>query len=283
MPELPEVETTLRGIRPYIEDQTITTVIVRNYILRWPISKTISNNLANQHVHKITRRAKYLLFHCDSGTLIIHLGMSGNLRILNSIINTSKHDHVDIKFNNGYILRFNDPRRFGAFLWTEDSINSHALFSHLGPEPLSRSFSSKYLIKIAQGRKSKIKNFIMNAKVVVGIGNIYANESLLLSNIHPETVTGTLDQKELIRFVIVIKLLLEKAINNGGTTLKNFRKSNGKPGHFAQHLNVYGRNKCDCYCCGSKIQKLKTASRATYYCPICQKKINKRRMLRLYS
>ncbi|NQY51569.1 MAG: bifunctional DNA-formamidopyrimidine glycosylase/DNA-(apurinic or apyrimidinic site) lyase [Piscirickettsiaceae bacterium] len=270
MPELPEVETTRRGISPYIEDQTINQVIVRNYLLRWPIPKTIANDLANQHVHKITRRAKYLLFHCNSGTLIIHLGMSGNLRILNGPINIGKHDHIDIKFNNGYMLRFNDPRRFGAFVWTEDPINNHILLHHLGPEPLSSSFSSEYLIRIARGRRSKIKNFIMNSKFVVGIGNIYANESLFLSNIHPETITGTLDQKKLSRFVTVIKLLLEKAIHNGGTTLKNFKKSDGKPGYFAQYLNVYGRNKCDCYRCGSKIQLLKGANRATYYCPICQ-------------
>ena len=175
MPELPEVETTRRGISPYLEGQMITTVVVRNHSLRWPIPATLAETLANQQVKKITRRAKYLLFHCDSGTLLIHLGMSGSLRLLDRPEEVAKHDHVDINFANGYLLRFTDPRRFGAILWTEDAITEHKLLNHLGPEPLSDSFSTDYLLGKAKGRKSSIKTFIMNGQIVVGVGNIYAN------------------------------------------------------------------------------------------------------------
>ena len=271
MPELPEVETTLRGIKPYMEDQIITKVTVRNHILRWPIPATIAETLANQYIHQITRRAKYLLFHCDLGILLIHLGMSGSIRILGSTTDIGRHDHVDINLNNGYLLRFTDPRRFGAILWTECSIDDHFLLSHLGPEPLSRLFSDDYLIQKAMGRKSSIKTFIMNGKIVVGIGNIYANEALFLAGIHPKTITGTLPRNKLNKLVRVIKEVLKKAISEGGTTLKDFKRSNGKPGYFARYLNVYGRNERACYHCGSKIELFREAHRATYYCPMCQK------------
>ncbi|OUR64576.1 DNA-formamidopyrimidine glycosylase [Methylophaga sp. 42_25_T18] len=271
MPELPEVETTRRGISPYLEGQTITKVIVRNHSLRWPIPATLTEILAQQQVNKITRRAKYLLFHCDSGTLLIHLGMSGSLRILDKPEDVAKHDHVDINFDNGYLLRYTDPRRFGAILWTEKNITEHKLLNHLGPEPLSDSFTTDYLMGKAKGRKSSIKTFIMNGKIVVGVGNIYANEALFLAGIHPKKLAGELSKTEGKQLVNSIKQVLEKAIIAGGTTLKDFRKSDGKPGYFSQQLNVYGRNDQACYHCGSNIQLFKESQRATFFCPLCQK------------
>lgn len=269
MPELPEVETTRLGISPYIEGQTITKVVVRNYKLRWPIPSTIAETLTKQHINKITRRAKYLFFHCDSGTLLIHLGMSGSLRLLKIHAEPEKHDHVDITVDNGYLLRYTDPRRFGAILWTEEPIDEHVLINQLGPEPLSSLFSTDYLKQKAKGRKSSIKTFIMNGKIVVGVGNIYANEALFLAGIHPKTVTGDISLDKFNKLVEAIKQVLEKAIAEGGTTLRDFKKSDGKPGYFAQHLNVYGREQA-CYHCGSIIRLFKEAQRASYYCPLCQ-------------
>lgn len=270
MPELPEVETTCRGISPYIEKHTIVDVTVRNHKLRWPIPNDIADTLSKQQIHKISRRAKYLLFHCDSGTLIIHLGMSGSLRILEKHVEPAKHDHVDISMNNGYLLRYTDPRRFGSILWTADNIFSHQLLRHLGPEPLSEHFSTQYLSDQAKGRKSSIKTFIMNGKIVVGVGNIYANEALFLAGIHPQTIASQLTKEKIEKLVTSIKQVLIKAIKEGGTTLKDFKNSDGKPGYFAQHLNVYGRKDQTCYRCSNIIQMYKELQRATYYCPLCQ-------------
>ncbi len=271
MPELPEVETTCRGISPYIEKQIVTDVTVRNHKLRWPIPNDIADTLSKQQVNKISRRAKYLLFHCDSGTLIIHLGMSGSLRILDKYEEPAKHDHVDISIDNGYLLRYTDPRRFGAILWTADNVFSHQLLQHLGPEPLSEDFSAQYLIEQTKKRKSSIKTFIMNGKIVVGVGNIYANEALFLAGIHPKTIASQLSNEKIKKLVSAIKQVLTKAIKEGGTTLKDFKKSDGKPGYFAQHLNVYGRKDLPCYHCSNTIQMYKELQRATYYCPLCQK------------
>ncbi len=271
MPELPEVETVRVGIVLYIEGCTITTVVVRNRRLRWLIPENLSGILANQRIDRITRRAKYLLFNCPAGTLLIHLGMSGILRLLTDNSDVGKHDHVDINFDNGYLLRFTDPRRFGSILWTNDNINNHFLLRHLGPEPLSTSFSTDYLMQKAQGWKRSIKSFIMDCKVVAGVGNIYANESLFLAGIHPKTVTGTILRGKLNKLVDVIKLVLRNAISKGGTTLKDFRTSNGSLGYFSQYLNVYGRNGDACRHCGSSVKVFKEVQRATYYCPLCQK------------
>jgi formamidopyrimidine-DNA glycosylase len=270
VPELPEVETTRRGIRPYIEGQRISDITVRNYSLRWPIPDNLSEILNQQQIHKISRRAKYLLFHCDSGTLILHLGMSGSLRILESDENVNKHDHVDIKVENGYLLRYTDPRRFGAILWTSEAVFDHALLKHLGPEPLSEAFTADYLRSKAKTRKISIKKFIMDGKVVVGVGNIYASEALFIAGINPKKLAKDLSTKEYKQLVLSIKQVLEKAIMAGGTTLKDFKKSDGKPGYFAQQLNVYGRKGQACYHCGSEILNYKEAQRATYYCPLCQ-------------
>ena len=270
MPELPEVETTRRGISPYIEGQRIKKITIRNYSLRWPIPATLSEILNQQQIHKISRRAKYLLFHCDDGTLILHLGMSGSLRILESDENVNKHDHVDITVDNGYLLRYTDPRRFGAILWTSEPISEHALLNHLGPEPLSDDFTAEYFSIKAKTRKISIKKFIMDGKIVVGVGNIYASEALHLARINPKILAKDLSTKKYEQLVLSIKQVLEKAIMAGGTTLKDFKKSDGKPGYFAQQLNVYGRKGQACYHCGSRILDYKEAQRATYYCPLCQ-------------
>jgi len=273
MPELPEVETTRRGISPYIEESTISDVTIRNFSLRWPIQEDLAQILAGQTVKSIQRRAKYLLFQCDSGTLIIHLGMSGKLRILesNAATKAEKHDHFEIEFDNGQLLRYNDPRRFGAILWTTEPIEQHKLLAHLGPEPLTDKFNTDYLYQQTRSRKCSIKTLIMNGKVVVGVGNIYASESLFLAKVHPKTTANKLTKKQSELLVDAIKTILAQAIKAGGTTLKDFRKSDGKPGYFAQQLNVYGRKDEACTQCDGTIQHYKELQRATFFCPNCQK------------
>jgi len=271
MPELPEVETTRRGIAPHIVSHKVTSVTVRNPSLRWPIPGDLADTLKNQSVHSVSRRSKYLLLKCDTGTLIIHLGMSGHLQIIEDGSLVGKHDHVDIQFDHGMTLRYTDPRRFGAVLWSDGSdIYSHPLLAKLGPEPLSDEFSLDYFMRVASGRRVTIKTFVMNGNYVVGVGNIYANESLFLAGIHPKTPAGSLSKKQYEKLLLVIKQVLDKAIAAGGTTLKDFKKSDGKPGYFAQQLNVYGRESEACRVCATEIVQYKEAQRATYYCPQCQ-------------
>lgn len=270
MPELPEVETTRRGVQPYLEAQRIETMIVRHRGLRWPVPDGLEDLVRGQTVHKVERRAKYLLLRCDSGTLMLHLGMSGRLRVLDSDNDIGKHDHVDIYFSNGHVLRFTDPRRFGAVLWTEDNTEQHPLIAHLGPEPLSDDFSGDYLYQRARGRSSNIKSFIMNGEVVVGVGNIYANEALFLAGIHPAKAAGKISKAKMKKLAEAIKLVLDKALLAGGTTLRDFRKSDGKPGYFSQELNVYGRGDLPCLSCEQPIICIRQAQRATYFCKQCQ-------------
>jgi formamidopyrimidine-DNA glycosylase len=270
MPELPEVETTRRGVQPYLQDQVITKMVVRHRGLRWPVPDGLEALISGQTVHHIDRRAKYLLLRCDTGTLIMHLGMSGRLRVLDNDDNIGKHDHVDIYFSNGHVLRFTDPRRFGAVLWTEDDTDKHVLIAHLGPEPLSDAFNADYLHQRAKGRSSNIKSFIMNGEIVVGVGNIYANEALFLAGIHPAKAAGKISKARMARLVDAIKLVLEKALLAGGTTLRDFRRSDGKPGYFTQELHVYGRQDQPCLRCEQPIVSIRQAQRATYYCKQCQ-------------
>jgi len=270
MPELPEVETTRRGVQPFIEGQSISKMVVRHRGLRWPVPDDLENLIADQTVRQVERRAKYLLLRCDTGTLMIHLGMSGRLRVLDNADNIGKHDHVDIHFSNGRVLRFTDPRRFGAVLWTDADTNAHPLIAHLGPEPLSPDFNTDYLFSKAKGRTGNIKSFIMNGEIVVGVGNIYANEALFLAGIHPAKVAGKISKNKISKLVETIKQVLEKALLAGGTTLKDFRKSDGQPGYFAQELNVYGREAKDCLVCQTTISCIRQAQRATYFCKKCQ-------------
>jgi formamidopyrimidine-DNA glycosylase len=271
MPELPEVETTLRGIEPFVLQQKIIDVCIRHYGLRWPIQSDIATVLTGQTVKKAERRGKYLLLSTEKGTLIIHLGMSGSIRILTIETTPKKHDHVDVVFANQARLRFTDPRRFGAFLWTSESIETHPLLKHLGPEPLSDDFTGEYLWKLARKRKVPIKSFIMDSKVVVGVGNIYANEALFEAGIAPKKAAGKIALHHYVALAHAIKKILQAAIQQGGTTLKDFVSSDGSKGYFKVHLQVYGRGGKPCLVCKTALKEIRLGQRSTVYCPRCQK------------
>jgi formamidopyrimidine-DNA glycosylase len=271
MPELPEVETTLRGITPHIVGLKVTAITVRQHKLRWPIPvKQLHAQLIGQKIKRLYRRAKYLLLECDSGTLIIHLGMSGRLRILKDTPPAQKHDHVDIVFNNKIILRYTDPRRFGAVLWVTGNPEQHILLKNLGIEPLDKSFTGAYLQQKLKNKNIAIKTAIMNHHIVVGVGNIYAAEALFLAGIHPVTPAKSLTSLQLKKLVKAIKDILRQAIKQGGTTLKDFTQSDGKPGYFVNKLNVYGRSGLPCVKCDEKLIPLKIGQRSTVYCEHCQ-------------
>lgn len=270
MPELPEVETTRRGISPYCEQQSIHSLTVRQSQLRWPIPADLTQKLDGQLIDRIERRGKYLLFRLPSGTLLIHLGMSGSLRVILTETPAGKHDHVDIKLNNGTLLRYHDPRRFGAILWTDEPLEQHKLLAHLGPEPLSEQFSTDYLFQRSRKRKTPIKSFIMDSQVVVGVGNIYANEALFLSGIHPQSQAGDLPTEAYHHLVIQIRHVLSQAIAQGGTTLRDFVGGDGKPGYFAQQLNVYGKAGQTCGRCSETLQEIRQNNRSSVFCPQCQ-------------
>ena len=269
MPELPEVETTKTGIAPFVENQKITDVIVRQWQLRWPVPKGLKAKLKNVSIKKVLRRAKYLLLETDIGYLMLHLGMSGKLAIVDKSVEIKKHDHFDLAFNNGKILRFNDPRRFGSILWTCDP-SEHKLIKNLGPEPLSPEFTGEFLYNITKKRKANIKSIIMNSHIVVGVGNIYACEALFLSNIHPTQPASSISLKKYIELVKNIKSILKKSIKAGGTTLKDFLNADGKPGYFSQKLFVYGRENDSCQTCNETIENIRLNQRSTFFCPNCQ-------------
>lgn len=239
MPELPEVETSRRGIEPHLVGATILHAVVRNGRLRWPVSEEIYR-LSDQPVLSVQRRAKYLLLELPEGWIIIHLGMSGSLRILPEELPPEKHDHVDLVMSNGKVLRYTDPRRFGAWLWTKE-LEGHNVLAHLGPEPLSDDFNGEYLHQKCAKKKTAIKPWLMDNKLVVGVGNIYASESLFAAGIHPDRLASSLSLAECELLARVIKAVLLRSIEQGGTTLKDFLQSDGKPGYFAQELQVYGR------------------------------------------
>lgn len=270
MPELPEVETTLRGIEPHLLNQRISRVIVRDPRLRWPVPAEV-NRAEGQQLVSLDRRGKYLLFGLEQGGLIIHLGMSGSLRILQSSSAPEKHDHVDVELENGVCLRFNDPRRFGAFLWVDGAMESHELLRDLGPEPLSDEFTADYLHRCSRGRRVAIKNFIMNGHIVVGVGNIYASEALFMAGIHPQRAAGRVSIQRYEGLVAAIRDVLDRAIKQGGTTLRDFVNSDGAPGYFAQELLVYDRAGSDCFQCGAAIRQKVIGQRSSYYCPACQR------------
>ena len=272
MPELPEVETTCSGISPHITGKTIANVIVRQSQLRWPIPKNLPELLIGNIIHNVSRRAKYILLKTNTAeTVILHLGMSGNLRIVNKQQKPGKHDHVDFVFTDGTILRFNDTRKFGAILSTSEPIHQHKLISQLGPEPLSEQFTGKHLHTLSKNRKATVKSFIMDGHNVVGVGNIYASESLFMAGIHPARQAGRISLKRYQKLAKCIKTVLQLAIEQGGTTLRDFVNEQGQPGYFQQSLSVYGRANEACKQCDSAIKQLKIAQRASYFCPICQK------------
>lgn len=268
MPELPEVETSRRGISPYLVGRTILHAEVRNPRLRWPVASEILS-LSDSPVLSVGRRAKYLLLELPTGWIIVHLGMSGSLRILPEYAEPGKHDHVDLVMDSGKVLRYTDPRRFGAWLWCADLAQSPVL-THLGPEPLEEFFSPQYLWLRSRGKKTSVKAWIMDNKVVVGVGNIYASESLFMAGIHPDRAAGSLNEQEAAALTQAIKQVLQRAIEQGGTTLRDFLQSDGKPGYFAQELQVYGRTGEHCRVCGTPIDTKKHGQRSTFFCRRCQ-------------
>ncbi|WP_024872150.1 bifunctional DNA-formamidopyrimidine glycosylase/DNA-(apurinic or apyrimidinic site) lyase [Tolumonas lignilytica] len=269
MPELPEVEVSRLGITPWLEGVVVERVVIRHRQLRWPIPAEI-HLLEGQPIQRIERRAKYLLLHSTLGTAILHLGMSGRLRILPLGTPAEKHDHVDIELANGKLLRLHDPRRFGALLWTSDDPSLHPLLEKMGPEPLTDLFTGNYLWQRGRKTQSAIKPWLMNNQIVVGVGNIYANEALFMSRIHPKRAVNSLSQVECQLLVDAVKTVLARAIQQGGTTLRDFMRTDGKPGYFVQELLVYGRAGQPCTLCAHPLEELRLGQRSSVYCPICQ-------------
>jgi len=268
MPELPEVETTKRGLKPLIVHQVVERAILYRDNLRWAMPKHLVNTLANQRINGINRRGKYLLIKFDVGTLIIHLGMSGSIKVVNNTVAIKKHDHFELSLANGTVMRLNDPRRFGAVLFSADG--SHKLLDSLGVEPLEADFDECYLYGRSRNKQQNIKAFIMDSKVVVGVGNIYACESLFASGIDPARKAGSVSKKRYAHLTQNIKSILNKAIKAGGTTLQDFSQVDGQPGYFAQTLSVYGREAGKCATCSGKIVRIIQNQRSTFYCKQCQ-------------
>jgi len=271
MPELPEVETSRRGIEPYLLNKKIKQVTIRQHKLRWPIPKDLPALAEGQKIREVCRRAKYIYLKLDNGNIIIHLGMSGSLRICTDKTIAEKHDHIDIQVSSNKILRLRDPRKFGCVLWAPDDINQHRLIKPLGPEPLDDFFDATYLHDKASNRTCSIKALIMNSHIVVGVGNIYASEALFRAGINPKRKAGNISLVRLEKLVTAIKLTLQLAINEGGTTLRDFTGINGQPGYFAQKLLVYGRNGNPCTQCSEPIKQFSQQARSTFYCSNCQK------------
>lgn len=273
MPELPEVETTKNGVRPHVLNKVVSKVVVRQPSLRWPVPSDLAQLINNATLKNVERRAKYLLCHFEGvheGTVMIHLGMSGNLRIVASDAPVQKHDHVDIVFQDGTTLRYCDPRRFGCVLWLGEKPYEHSLLSGLGPEPLTDEFNADYLWQLSRNKKTAVKQFVMDQKVVTGIGNIYATEALFTAGIRPNKEAGKVSKASYDKFVQASKTILERAIAQGGTTLKDFVGGDGKPGYFAQQLLVYGKKGEECPKCASVLKEIKLSNRSSVYCPKCQ-------------
>ena len=269
VPELPEVETTLRGLWPHLQDRRIQRVILRRPDLRWPIPDDIAV-LRDIPILGLSRRAKYLLMDLPHGTAIWHLGMTGNMRVIPTDIPTIAHDHVDFILDNDTLLRFHDPRRFGALLWQSEG-TTHPVLSHLGPEPLDAEFSADYLFEKSRGRSIAIKPFLMTQTVVVGVGNIYANEALFAAGIHPARAAGRISRERYEALVDHIKQILLRAIDVGGTTLRDFISPDGFSGYFVQQLQVYGRAGEPCVRCGSTLKSSMLGQRQTVWCGGCQR------------
>ena len=270
MPELPEVETTRLGLAPLVIGKTIREVLIRERRLRWPVKPSISDQLQSQSITDLSRRGKYLLISTTGGTLLLHLGMSGNLRYLAVPTHPSKHDHIDFEFSSGELLRFNDPRRFGSLHFSTKP-DEHWLLKNMGPEPLGPDFTGDYLWKISRRRRVGVKSFLMNGRIVAGLGNIYANESLFRAGIHPTRPAGRISRERMNRLVREVQAVLKDAIRAGGTTLQDFVGGDGQPGYFQLSLNVYDRAGNPCVHCTNPIRARTIGQRATYYCPKCQR------------
>ncbi|MFC3608251.1 bifunctional DNA-formamidopyrimidine glycosylase/DNA-(apurinic or apyrimidinic site) lyase [Stutzerimonas tarimensis] len=270
MPELPEVETTRRGIESHLLGQRVEQVLIRERRLRWPIPEDLDTRLSGQRILAVERRAKYLLIRAETGCLIVHLGMSGSLRLVASEQPVGKHDHVDLLLEGGKRLRYTDPRRFGAWLWSEEPL-AHVLLAGLGPEPLGDDFDGERLYRLSRGRRMAVKPFIMDNAVVVGVGNIYASEALFAAGIDPRRAAGSISRARYARLAEEIRRVLAQAIERGGTTLRDFVGGDGKPGYFQQELFVYGRAGGFCKQCGSTLREIRLGQRASVYCGRCQR------------
>ena len=272
MPELPEVETTRRGLAPHIEGRRIRAVTLRRPDLRWPIPPEIVQDLPGQRIDAVRRRAKYLLVDTAAGSAVLHLGMSGSLRVLPAATPVTAHDHVDIALDGkeGRVLRFNDPRRFGCLLW-QPLGETHPLLQGLGPEPLSEDFDGDYLFALSRGRKAPVKTFLMDQAVVVGVGNIYAAESLFRAGISPLRAAGKVSRDRYVALADAVKEILAYAITRGGTTLRDFLSPDGAPGYFEQELSAYGRGGEPCPRCGRPMKHATIGQRATVWCGHCQR------------
>ncbi|MER3546261.1 MAG: DNA-formamidopyrimidine glycosylase [Rhodanobacteraceae bacterium] len=270
MPELPEVETTRRGIAPHLKGRVIQRVILRRNDLRWPIPRALRTKLPGQRVEAVTRRAKYLLLHCQAGTALLHLGMSGSLRVVEASTKIRAHDHYDLVLDSGKALRFNDPRRFGSLLWQQPG-ETHPLLCDLGPEPLSAGFDGDWLWARSRRRSAPVKSFLMDQRNVVGVGNIYSSEALFTAGIHPKRAAGSVSRMRYEKLADAIRRVLLHAITRGGTTLRDFIAPDGARGYFERELFVYGRAGEPCKVCGAKIRSAVIAQRMTYWCPMCQR------------
>jgi formamidopyrimidine-DNA glycosylase len=270
MPELPEVETTRRGLAPHLDGRRIVAVTLRRPDLRWPIPGEVPRLLPGQPITGLRRRAKYLLLDTAPGSALLHLGMSGSLRVLPADTPVTTHDHVDLALDSGRVLRFNDPRRFGCLLW-QPAGTTHALLQGLGPEPLSDAFDGAYLHALSRGRTASVKTFLMDQAVVVGVGNIYAAESLFRAGIAPGRAAGRVSRAHYEALAAAVKAILAHAIRRGGTTLRDFISPDGTPGYFEQELFVYGREGEPCKVCGQPLRGRRLGNRATAWCRTCQR------------
>jgi formamidopyrimidine-DNA glycosylase len=271
MPELPEVETTRRGLEPHLAGQTILRLTVHDHRLRWPVDARLPQTLAGQRVEAVERRAKYLLLRLTHGTVLWHLGMSGSLRIVPSAVPTEAHDHIDLALTSGHSVRFNDPRRFGCVIYVTGDPQLHPLLAKLAPEPFAAAFDAEYLWRVSRGRKVSVKQLIMNGQLVTGVGNIYASEVLFHSGIRPRRQGRSLKREEVALLVAAIRKVLRQAIRVGGTTLRDYVNPDGNPGYFRQKLYVYERGGQPCRNCRTPIRALTQGQRSSYYCPTCQK------------
>lgn len=271
MPELPEVETTRRGLEPHLVGRRIERLCLREPRLRWPVPETLPEELPGQRIQGLDRRGKYLIAHLDQGDLIIHLGMSGSLRVVEPVVPAGRHDHWDLELSDGWVCRYRDPRRFGSLLWTDGPAMRHPRLRDLGPEPLDPAFDGDYLYTASRGRRLAVKAWLMDSHIVVGVGNIYANEALFRAGIHPARAAGRISRTRYMGLAQAIRATLGEAIDQGGTSLRDFVHEDGKPGYFRQSLSVYERAGCPCPRCGRSLQRRLIAQRATYLCVHCQR------------
>ena len=272
MPELPEVETTRRGLAPLLEGQRLAAAVVRNRALRWPIPRNFSRQVAGTIVRAVERRGKYLLIDCGTGWIIMHLGMSGSLQIVSASTTPGKHDHLDLVLASGMVARFTDPRRFGAVLWETKDPLRHPLLARLAPEPLGGEFNATWLYTQTRGRSAAIKSILMDSRIVAGVGNIYASESLFRAGIHPGLAAGRISLQRCEKLVAAIRATLTAAIDAGGSTLRNYVGAEGRPGYFQQSYFVYGRPGQRCRACTTPIKLLRQGQRSTFFCPVCQRR-----------